>query len=138
VVEGGYKLITSENLDEYLEELGSEGGDEDPLAERRARREARRQRRAEELHINSPERFHELPADEQDAIRAWIRENVVRQREPLSSYSLKHIAEKALGFYVGNGEIKGAMLEAGYTPLDTRRERGINFYFQAGPRRGWN
>jgi hypothetical protein len=131
----GYKLVTSENLHEYLEELESENGDEDPLAERRARREARRQRRAEELHINSPERFHELPADEQDGIRAWVRENVVRQREPLSSYSLKHVAEKALGFYVGNGEIKGAMLEAGYTPLNTHRERGINFYFQAGPQK---
>jgi hypothetical protein len=95
----------------------------------KARRRAQRQ---EELYANSPERYHELPINEKISIRGWVRENVVRQRAPLSSYALKHIAEEQLHFYVGNGEIKGAMLEAGYTPLTTSRSRGVNFYFQAG------
>jgi hypothetical protein len=64
-----------------------------------------------------------------------VRENIAPQRRPLSSYTLKHVAESDLGFYVGNGEIKGAMLEAGYKPLNTHRQRGINFFFQASPKK---
>jgi len=101
----------------------------------------RRENRKIARHINEPERFHELPEDERDAIRAWVRENLVRRRKRLSSYALKHMAEKALGAHVGNGEMKGAMLEAGYKPINTTRKSGINsrkneinFYFQAGPR----
>jgi hypothetical protein len=99
----------------------------------------RRARRKEQLYINDPARYHELPINEKINLRAWVRENVVPQRTPHSSYALKHIAERDIGgpgYYVGNGELKGAMLEAGYTPLNTSRERGINFYFQAGPREG--
>jgi len=97
----------------------------------------RRARRKEQLYINDPARYHELPINEKINLRAWVRENVVPQRTPHSSYALKHIAERDIGgpgYYVGNGELKGAMLEAGNTPLNTSRERGINFYFQAGPR----
>jgi hypothetical protein len=100
---------------------------------RERRREQRKAERAEAIRINSPDRLHDMDEDERERLRAWIRENVAPRKvtEPKSSYGLKHVAEKMLGFYVGNGELKGAMLEAGYEPVWDNR---INMGFRCGPR----
>jgi hypothetical protein len=43
-----------------------------------------------------------------------------------SSYALKHYFEVADdGFYITNGQFKGAMLEAGFEPLPNQTDRPI-------------
>lgn len=51
---------------------------------------------------------------DKDLLLAWVREWVTPGpgRCP-SSYTLKHSAEHALGFYVSNGQMKGALAAAG-------------------------
>jgi hypothetical protein len=54
---------------------------------------------------------------------------------PISSYWIKHVAERFLRYYVSNAALKGAMLEAGYehvVPDDC--EDPVNMYFRCGPR----
>lgn len=72
---------------------------------------------------NSPEAFGELSPLEQQALRLWVRlalepTPTIRRNAsyPVAnfSYGLKHNAERALGWYVSNGELKGAMLAEGY------------------------
>jgi len=65
-----------------------------------------------------PDEFEQLSSQKQDALRLWIR----RTLEPKKtiggrnsySYGLKHLAERDLGWYVSNGELKGAMVAEGY------------------------
>ncbi len=46
----------------------------------------------------------------------WLRENVTPIKTPAaSSYSVKHVMERATGRYVTNGEFIAAALVAGYT-----------------------
>jgi hypothetical protein len=90
--------------------------------------------RGRESDVNGPERFDALPIHEKINLRAWVRENVVPQDELLSSYALKHTAEHDIGgrgYYVGNGEMRGAMLEAGHVPVEIH---GPNAYYKAGPK----
>ena len=80
--------------------------------------------------INHPDRFEELTADKQRALLGWIAESLVptRRAGELTSYGLKHEFEGSLsGFYVTNGEFKGAMLTAGYSPVDENR---LNWSFR--------
>jgi hypothetical protein len=81
------------------------------------------------LKYNSPDEFDDLPPDKQEAILSWVEQNL-RPRKTVcyqhSSYGLKHICEKAVGFYVSNGEMKGAMLKAGYI---TSERKSINWSF---------
>lgn len=72
---------------------------------------------------NQPARFTEqLTVAEQRALLDWIHANVTGwrrgSRRYLNSYFLKHVAENALGFYVTNGALKGAMDIAGWEPVD--------------------
>ena len=47
-----------------------------------------------------------------------------------SSYDVKYYFERApLGFYVTNGQVKGAMEEAGFKGIDDGD--GINLYYKA-------
>ncbi|WP_329254890.1 hypothetical protein OG223_29230 [Streptomyces sp. NBC_01478] len=47
---------------------------------------------------------------------AWLRENITPIKTPTaSSYSVKHVMERATGRYVTNGEFIAAALVAGYT-----------------------
>ena len=72
--------------------------------------------------INKPEDFYNLTTEEKDILRNWIRSNLkpiksVNKRH--SSYGLKHYFEKDKvnrGFYITNGQFKGAMLEYGFKP----------------------
>ncbi len=85
---------------------------------------------------NSPERFNDLPPPKQVALRHWICEHLEPARDfngRLHSYVLKHYAAAALGFYVGNGVMKGAMLAEGYTDYRAwgdRESPEINWTFR--------
>jgi hypothetical protein len=81
------------------------------------------------LKYNSPEEFDDLPREKQDAIISWVEGNIPQRKtinHKISSYGLKHICEQAVGFYVSNGEMKGAMLKAGFVAGNRRR---INWSF---------
>lgn len=70
------------------------------------------------MDLDTPEAFGELSPAKQEALRMWVR----RTLEPTKrigarqnySYGLKHDAEQELGWYVSNGQLKGAMLAEGY------------------------
>lgn len=72
--------------------------------------------------IDSPERFDELPKEQQDFLLKWIANNLrpiqtINKRH--TSYNIKHwIEEEYTDVYYSNGEFKGAMLEAGYKTND--------------------
>lgn len=82
--------------------------------------------------IDKPEEFEKLSPDEKKKIIEWISENI-KPRKTInkwnSSYGLKHIFEddKASGgFYMTNGQFKGAMLKCGFKPVD---ERELNWMY---------
>ncbi len=73
------------------------------------------------LEVNQPSEYAKLPEDEKAALQAWIREKLVPASSPgrYSSYGLKHTFQDSDGgSYVTNGQFKGAMLVAGFGPLD--------------------
>jgi hypothetical protein len=88
----------------------------------------------EHLHIsNRPEDFAQLSTDQQKCIIDWIHatlEPATSARScPGSSYGLKHwfgnqgtsddrFWHNDRGFYITNGQFKGAMLAAGFEPID--------------------
>lgn len=64
-------------------------------------------------------------------IRAFIRDKLVIQKNinlETSSYGLKHIAEREVGRYVGNGELIAAMILEGY---DHVVSHGLNYPYNA-------
>jgi hypothetical protein len=65
-------------------------------------------------------------------LRAWVRENIAPWDKEHSSYLLKHRAEDAIGSYVSNGEMRGAMMDAGYLPAEIH---GPNAFYRAGTRK---
>ena len=81
---------------------------------------------------NAADRFYDMPEEEQQRLYAWVLENVAPRKatRPVSSYWRKHVAEKSIGFYVSNGELKGAMREAGFEPV---HDNGINAWYRCGP-----
>lgn len=68
--------------------------------------------------LDPPTMFDDLLPTEQQALRLWVRlaleptKNIGRRFN--YSYGLKHDAENALGWYVSNGALKGAVLAEGY------------------------
>ncbi len=69
---------------------------------------------------NDPEEYAGLTEKAQAALQVWIRLAIAPappRTRGWSSYFLKHEFE-AVGFYITNGEFKGAMLAAGYAPKD--------------------
>lgn len=76
-----------------------------------------------------PERYDELPCEEQKIILRWIRENIRPRKTPLpgwSSYSLKHMLERDTGLYTTNDQFKDAMLRCGYKPVNPDE---LNWHF---------
>jgi len=83
----------------------------------------------EVINKNSPARFKLASQVKQQKILDWIEKNVKPGRKKYNSYQLKHFAEDDIGEYINNGEMKGAMLQAGYEPhKDTLNY--INWGFQ--------
>lgn len=73
------------------------------------------------LVVNQPSEYAKLPEGEKATLQAWIREKLFPASSPgrYSSYGLKHTFQNSDGgSYVTNGQFKGAMLVAGYEPLN--------------------
>ena len=81
---------------------------------------------------NDPVDFENLSPEEQAALLAWIAVAIrpAGRVGPSDSYIMKHDFETAGGFYVTNGQFKGAMLAAGYLPV--KREE-LNWRFRQRP-----
>jgi hypothetical protein len=90
---------------------------------------------------NDPRNFSTLSEAQKDTLLEWIDKNIKPgAKTSLSSYDLKHYFEASEGgFYIDNGQFKGAMRHAGFEPMDLDGD-GINWYFRVsqnptGPRR---
>ena len=87
---------------------------------------------------NSPRQFLKLTPARRVALLAWINETFMPARRGYprvknTSDGLKHFFERSEhGFYIYNGAFCGAMVSAGYSPLDASE---INWSFNAALRR---
>lgn len=80
--------------------------------------------------LDPPSLFDEVCHDKQIIMLNWIYDKlqpISTYNDLASSYKLKHLMEKDIGFYVSNGELKGAMLKAGYKPKNVDEQ---NWYFK--------
>lgn len=82
--------------------------------------------------LDPPEEFDALPPAKKSALLAWIDGAMIPAKTygKHTSYTLKHCFGDD-GFYVTNGEFKGAMLAAGYEPKDRKAQ---NWTFKVRPR----
>ena len=78
-----------------------------------------------------PEAYEKLAPAEQAALLEWIRLAIkpAKTIAPNTSYGIKHDFE-SVGFYISNGQLKGAMLTAGYAPVDPDE---LNWEFKIRP-----
>ncbi len=86
-----------------------------------------------EREANSPAQFLELESAEQAALVDWIKSVLVPAKTPFrrNSYGMKHDFDREPdGFYVRNGAFKGAMVAAGFPPVD---ETELNWRFRVRP-----
>lgn len=63
----------------------------------------------------------EKPAEVQEIVYTWIRENLMPRKTVLygrTSYGIKHLLEDDTKIYLTNNEFKDAMLQCGYGPVD--------------------
>ena len=72
---------------------------------------------------NHPDEYNDLTSKEKEVLNEWIREVLEPcriksfSRSIPTSYGLKHRFQYSdVGFYVTNGQFKGAMLVAGFEP----------------------
>ncbi|MGB9609401.1 MAG: hypothetical protein ACPL7M_00395 [Bryobacteraceae bacterium] len=82
---------------------------------------------------NDPAGFQKLEPEQQAALLDWIRAVLVPAKTVFrrTSYGMKHDFEREPdGFYIYNGAFKGAMLEAGFQPVDASE---INWRFRVRP-----
>jgi hypothetical protein len=86
-----------------------------------------------DLAANDPAGFQKLKPKEQAALVDWIRAVLVPAKTVFrrNSYGMKHdFDHEPDGFYVYNGAFKGAMLAAGFHPVD---ENDLNWRFRVKP-----
>lgn len=79
--------------------------------------------------VDDPSEFERMPQGEQTALVTWIKKTFAPHRSiaDTDSYCLKHVFERGEGgFYVTNGQFKGAMVAAGFLP-ETTRENNWRF-----------
>jgi len=84
---------------------------------------------------NDPSRFYDLDLHEQSSLVEWIKDVLAPAKNKFrrSSYSMKHDFQREPdGFYIYNGAFKGAMLAAGFDPVDAKI---MNWYFRVKPLR---
>lgn len=81
--------------------------------------------------LNLPQDYLTLSAAQRDTLSAFIRHAfrpAVRVLQAQTSYGLKHLFERSPGgYYLTNGQFKGAMRAAGHKPVD---ERALNWEFR--------
>jgi len=83
--------------------------------------------------LSDPERFRQLDPAQQAALVNWVRDVLMPAKTVFrrSSYGMKHdFARDRDGFYIWNGAFKGAMLAAGYRPVDADE---LNWRFRVKP-----
>lgn len=76
-----------------------------------------------------PAEYINLPEDRKAILKHWIKENLKPRKainKTYSSYGLKDLLERDIGKYFSNDELKGAMLELGYSVEDFS---ATNWYF---------
>lgn len=89
--------------------------------------------------VNRPEHYAELTDEKKKSLTDWIKEYLEPFRiqsygDYPTSYGLKHRFENSKnGFYVTNGQFKGAMLECGFEPKDPK---AINAVYQLSKKAG--
>jgi hypothetical protein len=78
-----------------------------------------------------PEAYEKLAPAEQAALLEWTRLAMkpTKSVAPNTSYGIKHDFEE-VGFYITNGQFKGAMLTAGYAPANPDE---LNWEFRIRP-----
>lgn len=83
-----------------------------------------------EKSANHQDDFGRLTPDEKHELCDWISENFIHRKTPnrlYTSYGLKHIFERSKhGFYITNGQFKGAMAWCGYSPV---KHDALNWVF---------
>lgn len=82
---------------------------------------------------DSPNAYNLLSKEKQKRLQCWISTNL--KPYELKTYNEYHSScqiRNALPFYVTNGEFKGAMLAAGFTPKDSSKK---NWVFKISKRR---
>ena len=78
---------------------------------------------------NKPEHFNDLTEQEQQDLISWCLklEKIKSFNRIRSSYGLKHDFQNSPnGFYVTNGQFKGAMLQAGFS---VQNKDELNWFF---------
>lgn len=74
------------------------------------------------MDANDPQAIEELTAEQRAQIGDWIKQSLLPIASPNhdhTSYGIKHRFEKSAGgFYVTNGQFKGAMRLAGFEPVE--------------------
>jgi hypothetical protein len=80
--------------------------------------------------VDDPAAFARLSPAQQACLLAWIAHALrpARRASPWSSYGLKHRYQAGTGIYHTNGEFKGALLAAGYPPINPHAQ---NWRFRA-------
>lgn len=70
--------------------------------------------------MDDPAAFGRLSPAQQACLLAWLGHALrpARRASPWTSYGLKHRYQAGTGIYLTNGEFKGAMLAAGYPPIE--------------------
>lgn len=88
---------------------------------------------------DTPRELLNLSDDQQQKIIDWCEDNIYWRKTynmEISSYKLKHFCEHDVGFYVSNGQLKGAMLMAGFLPKN-RLDKNWFFKIQTLKRTDW-
>jgi hypothetical protein len=95
---------------------------------------------AEVLRFNHPDRDEALTDEQKETLLAWIEKNLEPAEEEhgtaeyaheLSSYGMKSFFETSPeGFYIDNGQMKVAMLAAGYEPSSVGSGLTFNWAFK--------
>lgn len=75
------------------------------------------------LHdVDLPEGYFKLTSVQRESLCIWISDNIFPRNTPnlnYNSYSLKHMFEHDKGgFYITNGQFKGAMIDCGFFPIN--------------------
>lgn len=86
------------------------------------------------MTYDHPQAFLDLPKAQQKQLVDWCCrwEKVKSTHRNNTSYGLKHGFEGSQGgFYITNGQFKGAMLIAGFTPSNTSK---LNWHFNISKR----
>ena len=80
--------------------------------------------------VNDPNDFEKLNDEEKKILIHWITHKLGRSEriyKKASSYDLKELFEQSpQGFYITNGQFKGAMIAAEYRVLD---KKSLNWHF---------